>query len=361
MAQLALDIQQTTYTVIPNDFIDHYMCRANGEFVKIYVYLLRCRNAVPEAFSLTYIADKMNMTEGDVMRALRYWEQERLLSVQTDSTGTVTGLILLNPSAPYDAASGQTASSLVKDMDEAESEMPTNSHDHAQIPAGSHVDTEKADEATIQKLLLIAEQYLGRTLSPMDINRISYFYEDLHFSAELIEYLFEHCVTIGNRNIRYIEAVATSWKDQGIATVEEAKAKGSHYKREYFAILKAFGISGRAPIDLEIEYMNKWLDDYHFTTDVINEACQRTIAKTGKPLFPYADSILTNWKKQGILAKKDIAAADAQYHARVQAEANAKTAEKKPVRQQPKPVSRFNNFEQRDYDFNELERTLNNL
>ena len=29
-------------TEIPNQFIDEYMTNANGEFVKIYLYLLRC-------------------------------------------------------------------------------------------------------------------------------------------------------------------------------------------------------------------------------------------------------------------------------------------------------------------------------
>ena len=29
-------------TLIDNSFIDHYMADANGEFVKIYLYLVRC-------------------------------------------------------------------------------------------------------------------------------------------------------------------------------------------------------------------------------------------------------------------------------------------------------------------------------
>ncbi len=31
-------------TVIPNYFIDAYMVHASGEYVKIYLYLLRCMN-----------------------------------------------------------------------------------------------------------------------------------------------------------------------------------------------------------------------------------------------------------------------------------------------------------------------------
>ena len=32
---------QTNATLVANDFIDHYMVQANGEFVKVYLFLLR--------------------------------------------------------------------------------------------------------------------------------------------------------------------------------------------------------------------------------------------------------------------------------------------------------------------------------
>ena len=32
-------------TVIQNSFIDQYMPLANGEFVKVYIYLLRCADS----------------------------------------------------------------------------------------------------------------------------------------------------------------------------------------------------------------------------------------------------------------------------------------------------------------------------
>lgn len=355
MAQLALEVRQPDYTVISNDFIDQYMYRANGEFVKLYLCLLRCRGEAPAGFSLASIADRMNITEGDVLRGLRYWEQEGLLEISTDSSGSVTRLTLMSAtSGRTNAAVKNPAAAIHRESQATE----TASLTQAQTAAAKAVNPEDTE---LQDLLLLAEQYLGRTLSPMDANRITYFYEDLHFPADLIEYLFEHCVTIGNRNIRYIESVAISWKDRGITTVEQAKAEGSHYRREYFAILKAFGISGRSPIDLEVDYMKKWLDEYHFTTDVISEACQRTIAKTGKPVFNYADSILKNWKEHGILARKDIAALDAAHYAQTQADNTPKdTAHNRTVKQ-PRAATRFNNFDQRDYDFNELERTLNQL
>ena len=82
MAGLTLSgSQQINVTLISNEFIDHYMGDANGEFVKVYLYLLRCMAKTPEDFSLHMIADQMNLTERDVNRALKYWEQKGLMKL----------------------------------------------------------------------------------------------------------------------------------------------------------------------------------------------------------------------------------------------------------------------------------------
>ena len=62
-------------TILSNTFIDNYMPEANGEFVKIYLYLLRCINAA-ENFSISKMADKFDHTEKDIKRALKYWEKK---------------------------------------------------------------------------------------------------------------------------------------------------------------------------------------------------------------------------------------------------------------------------------------------
>ena len=50
-------------TSVSNIFIDEYMSDANGEFVKIYLYLLRQLNAPDAAFSISAMADKFEHTE----------------------------------------------------------------------------------------------------------------------------------------------------------------------------------------------------------------------------------------------------------------------------------------------------------
>ena len=46
-------------TIIPNAFFDHYLPRANGEFLKIYLYLLRWLSemAISDAAAFTALCE----------------------------------------------------------------------------------------------------------------------------------------------------------------------------------------------------------------------------------------------------------------------------------------------------------------
>ena len=63
-------------TVLSNIFIDHYMVQAGGEFVKVYLMLLRLSGDPGQELTVAQIADRMNCTEADILRALRYWEKK---------------------------------------------------------------------------------------------------------------------------------------------------------------------------------------------------------------------------------------------------------------------------------------------
>ncbi len=72
---------QTNATVLDNEFIDQYMVRANGEYVKVYLLLLRHMNQSSGCLSVSELADLLECTEKDVLRALRYWKSEGLLII----------------------------------------------------------------------------------------------------------------------------------------------------------------------------------------------------------------------------------------------------------------------------------------
>ena len=67
-------------TLVANEFIDRYMADANGEYVKVYLYLLRHSQEKPD---VGQIADALNHTEADVRRALSYWEKMGALTLSS--------------------------------------------------------------------------------------------------------------------------------------------------------------------------------------------------------------------------------------------------------------------------------------
>ena len=78
-------------TLVRNIFIDEYMPKASGEFVKVYLYLLRCTSGEKET-SVSALADIFDLTEKDVSRALHYWEKMRLMSLSYDTNGNLTAI-----------------------------------------------------------------------------------------------------------------------------------------------------------------------------------------------------------------------------------------------------------------------------
>ena len=91
---------QTNTTLISNDFIDHHMIKANGEFVKVYLFLLRHIDDPNTTLSVSRIADCLNNTEGDIIRAFRYWEAEGLLALDTDTDGNIVSICLEHNHTP---------------------------------------------------------------------------------------------------------------------------------------------------------------------------------------------------------------------------------------------------------------------
>lgn len=380
-------------TVLPNLFIDRYMPKANGEFVKVYIYLLRMLGRPEEAFGLSQMADSLFCTEGDILRALKYWENEKLVSLLYEEA-ELTGITLLAPwnetdmlaavspkkhynasflredPAPYHTGSSEPAGTGAAD-DTGDTPFPADGPaiygTDTPLPAVSsqpvserktltpdRVKELKQNEDIIQ-LLYIAEQYLGKTLTPTETRKILFFYDELHMSVDLIDYLIEYCVGRDHRSIRYIETVAMAWKEEGITTVEMAKDSTSRYSKEYFSVLKAMGITNRNPSDVEISLINTWTKDYGFTMDLIQEACSRTVLQTGQPSFPYADKILQRWKDKSIRTLEDVRVQDAQHQKR-----KLEKAAVKPPHPKASAPNRFNNFHQRNYDFAEYEKKLLN-
>ena len=359
-------------TAVADEFIDQYMAAANGEYVKVYLYLLRHQS---EPVSVDAIADALNHTESDVRRALAYWEKagvllrEDLLSpdggekdagtaadrpkagavLDREMSGGRGAAFSADPQVTPDSRStayhgstqagadgwsasysgtpqavNQTAPAAVKPQGAVSEPAPaagrTDSVSFGTAPAAAapspkpvysvaQVNRLSGDEEFAQ-ILYIAQKYMNKVFTPRDCQVFAYLYDTLKFSPELLEYLVEYCVQNGHVSVRYMETVAINWHEQGFRTPDEAKEYAEGFNNDAFSVMKAFGLNDRRPATEEQKMITKWFREYGFGRELVLMACNRTISAIHTPSFRYADKILSDWKLAGVRTKADVEALD---------------------------------------------------
>ncbi len=340
-----------TYSAVSNFFIDYYMTEANGEFVKVYLYLTRLLNS-GRAVTVADIADHFNSTEKDICRAIRYWIKEGVLQLEYTKDKVLTGITMLPLTAKALNTGNSSLLSMlgVDDSDEhaattepeaTKTSTVSETRDEHVVPEmvnhkPSYADDKETNDKVFANLLFQMKTYYQKPLTRADVDTLLYIYEDLSLHSDLIEYLFELCLEIGKMNRRYMQAVAVNWYQKGVTTVEQAKLLSSQYNAKYYPVLKRLNITDRPPTKSEKDYINTWYDTFAFGMDIINEACDRAMeARPRTANFKFVHSILENWHKQNVRRLSDIEVLDQQWAA----EKKKKAVTKKTT------TNQFNNFQ----------------
>ena len=404
-------------TTIYNSFIEDYMPAANGSYVKVYLYIAKCLQAKESNFSISSLADQLENTEKDILRALMYWEKKGLMSLNRDkATGEILGLEMLIPFAErdfdtYENTAKESAASLGVDSDLSETgalnrrnsdlsetgaldrrnsdlsetdAANTSTYESSGTDAPSNVnsDVHRASNSAqennssavkpiqvppeqIQELYAnedfvwvcnVVESYLERPMKPTEIQLITYLYGTLHFSRELILHLYDYCISMGKTACNYIQTVALSWHEQGIKTPEQAQNASVRYLASYNAVSKALGL-GRGLAEIEKKYVDHWQNDWNMDLSVILEACNRTVLKLHHADFKYTEGILSHWNEQNVRTLQGVEQSDLHY-----AQTKEQKEKKKPSTSgKQTPRNQFQNFKQRDVsseELQELERKL---
>lgn len=399
----------TSFTTVSDIFIDQYMPKANGEFVKVYLYLLRATGSGAGIATISEIADHFSNTEADIIRALNYWASEGILQVQTGADGQIIGINLCSLSVSGMQAAQSNIQNAVADnaaQNNLQNSVVNNGAQNSlqngvvnnvaqnistanirmQDSVVEKLKSQTPDKAAssqkeytldeikefrknpdISELFFIIETYLKHTLSSSDTNMVLYWLDELHFSTDLVEYLVEYCITKGHSSLRYMNKVALGWADSGIKTVDQAKDDAAAHSQIYYSVMKALGITGRNLVDSEVSLINKWVGEYGFDIELVKAACSKTISAIQKPSFEYTDSILTNWRKKDVHTLKDVEVLDANFAKANKASAtgssqgtNAANGSSKPKSNNSSSKNKFNNFNQRNNDYDKLEKLFLN-
>lgn len=386
MEQILLCSNQIPLTTsIYNTFIQKYMPDANGSYVKVYLYLSMCIQSGEKKLSVTSLADMMDNTEKDIIRALHYWEKKGLMILRKGDTDSITSIEICNPDL---STSKQNLSTENKTIAYPERENPPKekkeqvlSHANTLSPIAPpekrteevSSDSSASQEITVTEeqilrlsknedfswVCLIVENYLKRTLKPTEVQLLTYLFDTLHFSKELLLHLYEYCCSLNKTNVKYVQAVALSWAEQHITTPEQAQRQSVVYSTAHAAIARALAL-GRPLAKIECEYTKRWQDEWHMDLSVILEACNRTMLAIQKADFKYIDGILSNWHKENVHTLQDIKICD-EKHNRKKEENQKQNANIAATKNVSSKKTQFQAFQQRSTskaEIDELEQKL---
>jgi len=166
------------------------------------------------------------------------------------------------------------------------------------------------DDGNFRALSLAMEKVLGKPLSDADLQSLYTVYDYLGLPAEVIYLVARWCSEETARQhgagrpprMPMIKKEAFRWKRLGVDTLaaaEEFLAKQEVLVGREREILPLLGITGRAPVERERQYIAGWVD-MGFEDDAIRLAYERTVVQKGSLNWAYLNSILKNWHAAGL-------------------------------------------------------------
>jgi len=207
---------KTEDVIVPAEFIDTFMASANGDYVKVYLWLLKNGTA-----DIEEMAERLQLTEGDVKRAIRYWQEKSVLGKRKEAPAKEAVSIVKEVSARETSAKSAAMAA------------PTDAASLRERYRGTQcteILTRLAGDTEFRDLLIIVQKYLSKILDERETQVFAYLYDGLHLPAEVLDYLVAYAVERDHANIRYIEKLGTDWAQIGIRDVKAAKRRTKQFE-----------------------------------------------------------------------------------------------------------------------------------
>lgn len=277
---IKFDKQYHLYDITPleNMFIQQYLVKSPGDYVKVYIYCLNlCYYPDGNDVTTDYIAQVLKLGNEEVDRALRYWSRLGVMTV-TDNDGNI------------------------------EIEMHSMKDMFLKCDFSDDVDLYKYADFNNA----LSEAFMPRILDTQDYllyqDMMNIFDVSEEYVIEAVKHSIKSAKTV-DIPYKYVEKVIEAWKSDNISDVAALKKylekKNSIYV-EVTSILRYLGMN-RAPTVPEINCYKKWIDEYKFTFDAVKEACNSTLS-ANNPTMKYLDTILTGLYEKNVSTPSEISA-----------------------------------------------------
>ena len=306
-------------TSVSDLFILNNMIPLEGIDVKLYLYILFLQKNNVEMDEVT-LAKRLCVTEQEIRYSLERLETEELLLKTSDGYSVVD----------------------LKDVEINKSYVPK-------------VETKKTraqsekERRRLAAANAISECFFKGMMNLGWYTDIGALFEKYAFSEDVMIALFNYCQERKSINRNYVFAVAETWYNGGVKTFEQLEnflEQFDKIQKIKKKITKALRLN-RNLTKYEEQYIDKWINDYKYDFNMIEQALKLTVTKSN-PSLNYVNGILKNWYEKGFKTVDDL-----------QKENKEEETIKSKIKKVENSKSTYQNYEQRSYD--NLEEFYDNM
>lgn len=264
---------------IPEVFISEYMCMANGDYVKIYMYcLFLCKHG--SDITPLDLSKKLCLPIKTVEQGLKYWEENNVLLKKQNSY-------------------------IINDIKKIEVEKLYKPKLTSSIEDA--IESNSKNVLRTQIINTINNTFFQGVMSPAWYTDIDNLFAKYQFDEHVMYSLFQYCFDRQALHKKYLYAVAEGWASNNVKTADDLDRYYEEYEKVSQikkSIGKKLGLT-RKLSQYEDSYVDKWVLEYGYPMEAIEIALKKTTSKTN-PSFDYIDKIITNWHDRNLSTVDDI-------------------------------------------------------
>ena len=298
-------------TEIPDVFFTEYLYSANGDYIKVYLYILFL-SKYDKDIKINDLSKKLALPLKTIQEAFKYWEEAGVLIKKH------TGYILVN----------------LQEVELLKLYSPKLTSSPEDIKKNAK------NQYRAKAIENINNQFFQGIMSPSWYSDIDMWFKKYNFDEQVMLALFNYCFDHSALHRNYIQVVADSWYKNNIRSFSdldkyyEKQEKISSVKK---SIIKKLGLNRNLTV-YEDAYVEKWTIDYGYSLDIIEIALKKTTSKSNIS-FEYLNKIISDWHDRNLKTATEI-----------QEYIQMSKQKQENIKDMKKQVSNYNNSNQRTYD-----------
>ena len=265
-------------TEIPDVFFTEYLPCADGDYIKVYLYILFL-SKYDKDIKINDLSKKLALPLKTIQEAFKYWESVGVLIKKH------TGYILVN----------------LQEVELLKVYSPKLTSSPEDIKKNAK------NQYRAKAIENINNQFFQGIMSPSWYSDIDMWFKKYNFDEQVMLALFNYCFDHSALHRNYIQVVADDWYKNNVRSFSdldkyyEKKEKISSVKK---SIIKKLGLHRNLTV-YEDAYVEKWTIDYGYSMEIIEIALKKSTSRTNIN-FEYLNTIITDWHNRNLKSVSEI-------------------------------------------------------